>query len=96
MVFLPLASTGVGVSSFRLFILVPLHFHYLVFYIVAIVVIPFSILSFIFLPDSSISATNMRRKLDWQGVVALAGGLIFFVYAVSEGNDAGSFLSHIF
>ena len=46
-----------------------------------------------FLPNTSISATNKQRKLDWQGVVTLAGGLILFVYALSEGNNAGSFLS---
>ncbi|KAF8520827.1 major facilitator superfamily domain-containing protein [Gautieria morchelliformis] len=60
-----------------------------IFYLVAIIIIPFSILSFIFLPNSSVSAKARQRRLDWQGVVALAGGLILFVYALSDGNNVG-------
>jgi len=59
-----------------------------IFYLVAIIVTPFSILSFFMLPKHEIQRES-NRKLDWQGVLALAGGLILFVYAVSEGNDVG-------
>ena len=61
---------------------------------VAIIVTPFSVLSFFALPKRATKASPERRKLDWQGVVALAGGLILFVYAISDGNDAG--MQHIY
>ncbi|KIJ40339.1 hypothetical protein M422DRAFT_173980 [Sphaerobolus stellatus SS14] len=60
-----------------------------IFYVVGIIVTPFSVLSFFALPKQIIKAPAERRKLDWQGVVALAGGLILFVYGISDGNDAG-------
>ncbi|KAF8578503.1 MFS general substrate transporter [Ramaria rubella] len=60
-----------------------------IFYLVAIIVTPFSILSFFVLPKQTIPTKSKDRKLDWQGVVALGSGLILFVYAVSDGNDAG-------
>ncbi|KAF8581964.1 MFS general substrate transporter [Ramaria rubella] len=60
-----------------------------IFYLVAIIVLPFSILSFFVIPKHSIPNTSKDRKLDWQGVVALGGGLILFVYAISDGNNAG-------
>ncbi|KAF8578497.1 MFS general substrate transporter [Ramaria rubella] len=63
--------------------------HYVVFYLVAIIVLPFSILAFFLLPKYPVYLTRKDRKLDWQGVVALAGGLILFVYAISDGNNAG-------
>ncbi|KAF8579218.1 hypothetical protein K439DRAFT_1360055 [Ramaria rubella] len=59
----------------------------IVFYVVAIMTLPFSILSVFTLLKHSIPTTNRARKLDWQGVVALGGGLGLFVYA--EGNDVG-------
>jgi len=87
----PLASAGVGVSfaCYRLMSSPNSTLSPAVFYLVAIIVTPFSILSFFFLPKHSISVSNKDRKLDWQGVLALAGGLILFVYAISEGNDVG-------
>jgi len=56
---------------------------------VAIIVTPFSVLSIFALPKRVQGQRDSKRKLDWQGVVALGGGLILFVYAISDGNDAG-------
>ena len=60
-----------------------------VFYLVAIIAIPFSVLSFIALPKHTITQDSKSRKLDWQDVMALTGGLILFVYAISDANDSG-------
>ncbi|GJJ08487.1 hypothetical protein Clacol_002705 [Clathrus columnatus] len=60
-----------------------------IFYIAAIIVTPFSILSFFVLPKHLVNENHRQRKLDWQGVVALAGGLILFVYGLTDGNNAG-------
>ncbi|KDQ18400.1 hypothetical protein BOTBODRAFT_185039 [Botryobasidium botryosum FD-172 SS1] len=60
-----------------------------VFYLIAIVVIPFSVLSFLFLPEQTVNEENKGRTLDWPGIGALTGGLILFVYAISDANTVG-------
>lgn len=60
-----------------------------IFYLVAIIVTPFSLVSVFVLPKSSRKAENKGRNLDWQGVVALSGGLILLVYGLTDGNNGG-------
>jgi len=60
-----------------------------VFYLIGIVTIPFSVLSFFFLPRSVTEDRTEKRSIDIPGVSILTGGLILFVYAVSEGSAAG-------
>lgn len=60
-----------------------------IFYLVAMIVAPFSALSFYILPKHVMNDNHRQRKLDWQGVVALAGGLVLFVYGLTDGNNAG-------
>ncbi|KIJ51730.1 hypothetical protein M422DRAFT_223465 [Sphaerobolus stellatus SS14] len=50
-----------------------------IFYLVGIIVTPFSVLSFFVLPNGFTKAPAEKRKLDWQGVIALGGGLILFI-----------------
>lgn len=61
----------------------------LVFYLIAIVTIPFSLLSFIVLPKYIVTEANKGRRLDLPGVTALTAGLILLVYAISDANDGG-------
>ncbi|GJJ13376.1 hypothetical protein Clacol_007628 [Clathrus columnatus] len=60
-----------------------------IFYLVAIIVTPFSVVSFFVLPKSASKQENRGRKLDWQGVVALSGALVLFVYGLTDGNNGG-------
>jgi len=60
-----------------------------VFYLISIIVIPFAFLSFLLLPEHSIPDANKDRKLDLPGVAVLTGGLILFVYTVSDASDVG-------
>ncbi|KDQ13881.1 hypothetical protein BOTBODRAFT_110904 [Botryobasidium botryosum FD-172 SS1] len=60
-----------------------------VYYLVAIIVIPFAVLSFFALPKHSLPSVEGRRGLDWPGVATLTAGLILFVYAISDANDVG-------
>ncbi|KAF8896032.1 major facilitator superfamily domain-containing protein [Infundibulicybe gibba] len=62
---------------------------FLVFYLLAIVTIPLSILSWFILPPYQVTPTSERRSIDWPGVVCLTIGLIFFVFAISEGSSVG-------
>lgn len=66
----------------------------IVFYLVAIIVTPFSLISFFVLPKPASKPENRNRNLDWQGVVALSGGLILLVYGLTDGNNAGA-LQHV-
>ncbi|KAF8507578.1 major facilitator superfamily domain-containing protein [Hysterangium stoloniferum] len=60
-----------------------------IFYLVAIIVTPFSLLSFLVIPKRPSQTEKRHRKLDWQGVGVLSAGLILFVYALSDANDVG-------
>ncbi|KAF5332051.1 hypothetical protein D9758_016563 [Tetrapyrgos nigripes] len=59
-----------------------------VFYLLAILVIPFSVLSWFILPGASAKKTQ-NKSLDWPGVASLTVGLILFVFAISEGSASG-------
>lgn len=56
-------------------------------------VLPLTAISWIALPGSpkteSEKVENNRRHIDIPGVTALTGGLILFVYAISDANTAG-------
>lgn len=62
-----------------------------VFYLIAIVVIPFSVVSVFVVPKVVQVASNSttRRSLDIPGVSVLTAALILFVYAISDGNNEG-------
>ncbi|KAF5331470.1 hypothetical protein D9758_015501 [Tetrapyrgos nigripes] len=61
-----------------------------VFYLLAIVIIPFSAVSWFILPGASSSTEKPQKKsLDWPGVASLTIGLILFVFAISEGSTSG-------
>ncbi|KAF8896092.1 major facilitator superfamily domain-containing protein [Infundibulicybe gibba] len=49
-----------------------------VFYLLAIAMIP-----------TSLTPKSERRSIDWPGVACLTVGLIFFVFAISEGSSVG-------
>jgi MFS family permease len=62
-----------------------------VFYLIAIAVIPFAILSAFLVPKNvqAVSTTDERRSLDLPGISVLTAALILFVYAISDGNTEG-------
>ncbi|KAK7453580.1 hypothetical protein VKT23_001463 [Stygiomarasmius scandens] len=61
-----------------------------VFYLLAILVIPFSVVSWFILPGATSSEEKSQKKgLDWPGVASLTAGLILFVFAISEGSASG-------
>ncbi|KAL1752179.1 major facilitator superfamily domain-containing protein [Schizophyllum commune] len=60
-----------------------------VYYISAIAIVPTSVVSWIVLPDVQKDRVGPKRNLDLPGVAALTCALILFVYALSEGGDAG-------
>lgn len=64
-----------------------------VFYLIAIVIIPFSIASFFLLPKEIHGFKQNKeakaQSLDLPGITVLTGGLILFVYAISDGNTEG-------
>lgn len=72
-------------------------FHYLssrthiqlVFYLLAILIIPFALASWFVLPNHKNHSTE-RKSLDWPGVFSLTVGLILFVFAISEGSTGGT------
>ncbi|THU81970.1 MFS general substrate transporter [Dendrothele bispora CBS 962.96] len=62
----------------------------IVFYLLAILVIPFSLASWFILPGTTSSEEKSQKKgLDWPGVASLTAGLILFVFAISEGSASG-------
>ena len=61
-----------------------------VFYIVAILVLPLSVLAVIALPMTKPDGISKRRRLDIPGVFILTGGMILFVYAISDANHVGT------
>ncbi|KAF5373033.1 hypothetical protein D9758_001641 [Tetrapyrgos nigripes] len=61
-----------------------------IFYLLAILVIPFSVVSWFILPGATSSVEKTQKKsLDWPGVASLTVGLILFVFAISEGSASG-------
>ncbi|KAG5219652.1 MFS substrate transporter [Salix suchowensis] len=59
-----------------------------VHYLIAIAVIPTSIVSWFILPNP-VPKTDRRRGIDLPGVLTLTAGLILFVYAISDSADSG-------
>ncbi|KAK7469999.1 hypothetical protein VKT23_001434 [Stygiomarasmius scandens] len=61
-----------------------------VFYIFAIIVIPFAVISWFILPGAPPPDEEHHKKsLDWPGVASLTAGLILFVFAISDGSASG-------
>ncbi len=60
-----------------------------VFYLIGIATIPFAVLSHFFLPRTVVERSNEKRSIDIPGISILTGGLILFVYAVSDGSTEG-------
>lgn len=60
-----------------------------VFHLIGIATIPFSVLAFFFLPKSVTQEQKVKRSIDMPGVSVLTGGLILFVYAVSDSSVEG-------
>jgi len=60
-----------------------------VFYVIAIATIPFAILSYFCLPRTIVGDRTEKRSMDVTGISVLTGGLILFVYALSDGSDQG-------
>ena len=58
------------------------------FYLNAILVLPFVLIAFFVIPKSSTDG-DKKRQLDAFGVGTLTAALILFVYAISDGNEAG-------
>jgi hypothetical protein len=58
----------------------------------AIVYIPYSIISWFCLPSFKTSAAFDWRKVDFPGVLTLTAGVCLFSYALSQGNTAGDFV----
>lgn len=61
------------------------------FHLIGLAAIPFAILSWFFLPKTPtiVASATVRRSMDLPGITILTGGLILFVYAVSDGGAAG-------
>ncbi|KAJ4482447.1 major facilitator superfamily domain-containing protein [Lentinula aciculospora] len=60
-----------------------------VFYVIAILVIPFAMVSWIILPRHINHLAKEKKGLDWPGVFSLTVGLILFVFAISQASAAG-------
>ncbi|KAJ3729348.1 major facilitator superfamily domain-containing protein [Lentinula raphanica] len=60
-----------------------------VFYVIAILVIPFALLSWFILPTHHDTTAKEKKGLDWSGVSSLTIGLILFVFAISQASVAG-------
>ncbi|KAE9402344.1 MFS general substrate transporter [Gymnopus androsaceus JB14] len=57
-----------------------------VFYVIAMLVIPFALVSWFILPTHTNHIAEERKNLDWPGVFSLTIGLILFVFAVSQAS----------
>ena len=55
----------------------------------AIIVIPLAAISWLVLPGDSQLQVEQKRRLDIPGVAALTGGVILFVYSISDANTVG-------
>ncbi|KAE9402343.1 MFS general substrate transporter [Gymnopus androsaceus JB14] len=60
-----------------------------VFYVIAMLVIPFALVSWFILPTHTNHIAEERKNLDWPGVFSLTIGLILFVFAVSQASAIG-------
>ncbi|KAJ3735907.1 major facilitator superfamily domain-containing protein [Lentinula guzmanii] len=60
-----------------------------VFYVIAILVIPFSLVSWFILPTHVNHTAKEKKGLDWPGVSSLTVGLVLFVFAISQASTAG-------
>ena len=65
------------------------HFFFLVFYLVAILVLPLCVLSWAVVPNVSIDDAKTKRQIDMLGVGTITAGLVLFVYAISDANTVG-------
>lgn len=66
-----------------------------VFYLLAILVTPFSIAAWFILPkheNHTIKDAGKRRGIDWPGVFSLTVGLVLFVFAISSGSGSSKFI----
>jgi hypothetical protein len=64
-----------------------------VFYIVAILVLPLCALAALTLPNLVPTEGSKERRVDIPGVLILTGGLVLFVYAISDANTVGEYYS---
>ena len=60
-----------------------------VFHLIGIITVPFAIVAFFLLPKVSSQDEKVKRSMDMPGITILTGGLILFVYAVSDGGVSG-------
>ena len=61
----------------------------IVFYVIAMLVIPFALVSWFILPTHTNHIAEERKNLDWPGVFSLTIGLVLFVFAVSQASAIG-------
>ncbi|KAJ7592828.1 major facilitator superfamily domain-containing protein [Mycena floridula] len=59
-----------------------------VFYLLAIIVIPFAAASWFILPTHENHQHEEKPTIDWPGVFSLTVGLILFVFGISEGSGS--------
>jgi MFS family permease len=59
-----------------------------IYYVTAMVTIPLAVVAWLFLPKVP-HTEGGKQSIDLPGISVLTAGLILFVYAISDGNDAG-------
>ncbi|TCD67428.1 hypothetical protein EIP91_012400 [Steccherinum ochraceum] len=60
------------------------------FHLLGMATVPFAVVSWFLLPNTASSAdSSVKRGMDIPGITILTGGLILFVYAISDGGEAG-------
>lgn len=64
---------------------------FVVHFLIAIMVIPAACAAWFLLPTHVVPAKSQRHGIDMPGVLVLTSGLILFVYAISDGAEAGTF-----
>ena len=60
-----------------------------IYYVIAICIIPFSLVAVLVIPHDVQQRSEARRSLDLPGVGVLTAALILFVFAISDGNSEG-------
>ncbi|THH32905.1 hypothetical protein EUX98_g1244 [Antrodiella citrinella] len=60
-----------------------------VFHLIGLCTVPFALLSWFCLPRTPTNAHAVKRSMDLPGITILTGGLILFVYAISDGGESG-------
>ncbi|KIK53240.1 hypothetical protein GYMLUDRAFT_49413 [Collybiopsis luxurians FD-317 M1] len=60
-----------------------------VYYLLAILVVPFSVLGWFILPKHQIPEGRDRRSVDWLGTSTLTAALILLVFALSDSGEVG-------